>query len=256
MSSIRFEYTYPRELERAKAEKWPILIPIGTLEYHSSICPYGTDTLVAKGIVEKVAERIDCVIMPPIWYGVASYAVAGPEKNSIQVDCDTFEANIYCVLKSLFLAGFTKNIYIVICHQNEDLNPMELAARKAARKLVFEYLDNTKGYGWWGKNENKDFYENMSAEDNPWNWVRIIAGRGMTPRAFEKHGEDDHAGKGECSMMEYLYPGSIKLERLAETDDWFSESAKDMTVQEGRERIEEYVAAFIDIIQNQKGNDK
>ena len=53
MSSIRFEYTYPRELERAKTEKWPILIPIGTLEYHSTICPYGTDTLVAKGIIEK-----------------------------------------------------------------------------------------------------------------------------------------------------------------------------------------------------------
>lgn len=253
MSSIKMEFTYPRELERAKKEKWPVLIPIGVMEYHSTICPYGTDTLVAMGIIEKVAERVDCVIMPPVWYGVASYAVAGPEKNSINVDCDTLEANIYCILKSLLYAGFTRNIYMVICHQNEDLNPMELACRKAARKLIFEYLDQTKGYGWWGKNENKDFYQNMSAEDNPWNWIQVIAGRGMTPKAFKKHGEEDHAGKGECSMMEYLYPGSVKLERLSETDDWFSESSQYMSANEGEDRILEYVDSFVKIINTQRG---
>ena len=253
MSSIRLEFTYPKELERAKAEKWPVLIPIGTIEYHSTICPHGTDTLVAMGIIDKVAEKVDCVVMPPIWYGCASYAVAGPEKNSIQVDCDTIEQNVYCILKSLFLAGFNRNIYMVICHQNEDLNPMELACRKAARKLVFEYLDSTKGYGWWGKNENKDFYQNMSAEDNPWNWVQVIAGRGMTPNAFEKHGEDDHAGKGECSMMEYLYPGTIKLERISETHDWFAENSVEMSRAEGKDRIDEYVDSFVRIINKQRG---
>ena len=47
MSSIYMEYTYPKELEKAKQERWPVLIPIGTMEYHSTICPYGTDALIA-----------------------------------------------------------------------------------------------------------------------------------------------------------------------------------------------------------------
>ena len=254
MSSIKMEFTYPRELERAKAERWPVLIPIGTVEYHSAICPYGCDTMVSMGLINKVAEKIDCVVMPPVWYGVASYAVAGPEKSSIHVDCDTFEANIYCILKSLFLAGFNRNIYLVICHQTEDFNPMELACRKAARKLVFEYLDQTKGYGWWGKNENKEFYQRMSAEDNPWNWVQVICrGKDFTPNAFKKWGGNDHAGRCEASMLEYLYPGSVKLERLSETDDWFAQDSINMSLDNGRERIEEYVDSIVKMINNQRG---
>ena len=70
--SINMEYTYPKEMAIAKEERWPILIPIGTMEYHSTICPYGCDALVSMGIANEIAKEIDCVIMPPVWYGVAS----------------------------------------------------------------------------------------------------------------------------------------------------------------------------------------
>ena len=101
---INMERSYPREVEKAKKDGLPVLIPIGTMEYHSTHCPFGCDTLVAMGIAEKVAEKTDALILPPVWYGVASYAVGGPEKNTLNVDCDTFENYIYCVLKSLFLS--------------------------------------------------------------------------------------------------------------------------------------------------------
>ena len=251
--SFQMEFAYPKEMELAKAERWPILIPIGTMEYHSTICPYGCDSLVSMGIAREIAKQMDCVIMPPVWYGVASYAVGGPETGSIQVDCDTFEQYIYCILKSLFLAGFNRNIYMVIAHQTEDYNPMELACMKAARKLVFEYLDNTKGYGWWGKNENKEFYQQMSAEDNPWNWVKTIRACTNAPEALKKHGPGGHADAGECSMLEYLYPGTIKLERLCETDDWFAQDADKMTYACGHDYIEESVANYIKEINAQRG---
>lgn len=254
MSAIYMAHTYPRELARVKEERLPILIPVGTMEYHSSICPYGCDTLVATGLCDRLAERMDALLLPPIYYGVASYAVAGPESGSIHVDCDTFEANVYCILKSLFRAGLNHNIYMVICHQTEDLNPMELACRKAARKLVFEHLEETAGYGWWGRRENAGFYDQMSAEDNPWNWVRFITGRGMMPRTIAKYGgAGDHAGKYECSTLEYLYPGSIKLDRLGEADDWFTDTAKDMDIEMGRHLVEEYLDSFEAQIRKQRG---
>ena len=249
--SFQMEYAYPKEMEIAKKERWPILIPIGTMEYHSTICPYGCDSLVSMGIAREIAKEMDCVIMPPVWYGVASYAVGGPETGTIQVDCDTFEQYVYMILKSLFLAGFNRNIYMIVAHQTEDYNPMELACMKAARKLVFEYLDNTKGYGWWGKNENKEFYQQMSAEDNPWNWVKTI--RSFSANAKAIYGGGDHAGKVECSVMEYMYPGSIKMERLCETDDWFAQASAEMSAELGEKRVKQSVSDYVAEMKAQKG---
>lgn len=246
--SIKMGYSYPKDVEKAKTERWPILIPVGTMEYHSQHCPYGCDTLVSMGMAEKIAEKIDAVIMPPIWYGVASYAVGGPEKNTIQIDCDTLEQYVYCILKSLFKAGLNRNIYFVISHQSEDINPMELACRKAARKLIFEYLEETVGYGWWGENKNKDFYENMTSIDNPWNWVRILTGVARFPNNVRNEYGTDHAGIYECSMLESLYPGIIKYERLQDTDDWFTRSALDMSVELGDNMVKRSVAEHVKYI--------
>lgn len=246
--SINMEFTYPKELERAKKECWPFLIPVGTMEYHSAHCPYGCDTLLSIGVANRIAEKIDAVVMPPIWYGVASYAVGGPEKGTIQVDCDTLETYVYALLKSMFAGGIHKNIYFVISHQTEDYNPMELACMKAARKLIFEYLEETRGQGWWGNNDNGSFYDSLKGMDNPWNWVRVITGGGRNADNKHKKTHGDHAGVHECSLLEALYPGSIKLDRLKDTDDWFAQSAKDMTREYGESEIEHTVEEHIKFI--------
>lgn len=230
-NSFYMDMAYPKEVERAKKENWPVLLPVGTMEYHSSICPYGCDALVSQGVAEKIAEKIDCMILPTVWYGVSSYAVGGPEKNTINMDVDVFEGYIYNILKSLLLSGF-RNINILVFHQTEEILPTAAACIKAGKKLTFEFLEQTKGYGWWGDNKNKEFYQNLSAEDNPWNWIRVFNG---CPKRAALPG--DHAGREECSSMEYLYPGSIKLERLSDTDDWFTETAKEMSAERGKERV-------------------
>lgn len=249
--SFNMEVGYPKEAEKAKKEKWPILIPVGTMEYHSTHCPYGCDTLVALGTAQKIAEKIDAVVFPPIWYGVASYAVGGPEKNTIQVDCDTFEQYVYCILKSLFKSGFNRNIFFVIAHQTEDYNPMELACMKAARKLIFEYLEETEGYGWWGENKNKDFYETLSGIDNPWNWVRFLSFKSL-PEDIAKELEEDHAGKYECSQVDYLYPGIVKLDRLKDTDDWFAQDAIEMSKEIGEKTVNLSVEGYLRVIRGEE----
>ncbi len=120
---------------------------------------------------------------------------------------------------------------------------MAAACIKAGKKLTFEYLEETKGYGWWGDNKNKEFYENLSNEDNPWNWIRVFNG---CPKRCELKG--DHAGKYECSTLEYLYPGSIKLERLCETDDWFAQDSKDMSLELGEKLVTTTVDEIIKTI--------
>ncbi|MFA7636606.1 MAG: creatininase family protein [Monoglobales bacterium] len=248
MSAIYMANSYPKEVEKIKKENLPVFLPIGTMEYHSTICPYGCDALVAQGIIKKVAEKIDCMILPTIWYGVSSYAVGGPEKNTINMDVDIFEGYIYNILKSLLFSGF-RNINILISHQTEEILPTAAACIKAGKKLTFEYLEQTKGYGWWGDNKNKDFYENLSAEDNPWNWIRVF--NGCPKRA---HLKGDHAGKYEYSALEYLYPGSIKLERLSETDDWFTATASEMSYEIGKDHVQTTVDEIIKTLKEGLGS--
>ena len=54
-------------------------------------------------------------------------------------------------------------------------------------------------------------------------------------------------------MLEYLYPGTIKLERLCETEDWFAQDADRMSYECGHDYIEESVANYIKEINAQRG---
>ena len=247
MSSINLAFGFPKEAEKAKAERWPVLIPVGTMEYHSEHCAYGCDSLVSIGTINRVAEKINAVVLPPIWYGVASFAVAGPEKNTIHVDCDTFEAYIYSILKSLIYGGW-RNIYMIISHQTEDYNPMQLACMKAARKLIFEYLEDVRGKGWWGSNDMKEFYDSLDAQDNPWNWIHTI---GALPGKDGRMPDGDHAGKHECSVLKALYLEAVKEERIKESKEWFAQSAKEMSVEFGEKEVNIRVESIVDYITKQ-----
>lgn len=247
MSFIKMETSYPKEVEQIKKDCKPVFLPVGTMEYHSYHCPFGCDTLVALGVAEKVAEKVGGMVLPPVWYGVASYAVGGPDKNTINVDVDTLENYVHCILKSLFDSGFKKNIFILIAHQTEDYMPMTLACMKAAKKLIMAELEEKGGYGWWGKKENADFYENLKGSDSPWNKVRVI----RLPYTKNSKGEGDHAGVHECSMLEYLYPGSIKLDRLDASEDWFAETADKTTLSHGEDMVDICVNDIIEMIKGE-----
>lgn len=235
---------FPKELEKAKEERLPLLIPVGTMEYHSEHCAYGCDTLVPMGMIDKITEKIDAVVLPPIWYGVASYAVAGPEKNTIQVDCDTFKNYVYSILKSLIYGGW-RNIHMLVFHQSEDYNPMTLACMKAARKLIFEYLEDVRGNGWWGSNNTKEFYDTLDSADNPWNWIKTLNGFG--PKSKVKY-PGDHAGKMESSVLKHLYPECVKEDRIPDAKEWFTETAKEMSIEFGEEICKFGVEELIETI--------
>ena len=172
MNLIDMFYT---EIEDCKARKVPLIIPIGTMEYHAEHASLGCDTMVITGMLERLGKRKEIIVAPPIWYGVASYAVCGPEKNTIQVDVDPYEAYITEILKSLVYGGW-KNIYLVFHHQSEGngLMPMSLACMKAAKKVTMRYLEEKRGYGWWGSNDMQNYYENLDTDENPLTFIKTI----------------------------------------------------------------------------------
>ncbi|TIW91502.1 MAG: creatininase family protein, partial [Mesorhizobium sp.] len=83
---MRYELMLPHQIRKAIAENWPVVLPLGVLEYHGEHMAVGMDTLAVIKTLELFEKERDVVILPPFYYGAASYAVAPPEgSGSVQV---------------------------------------------------------------------------------------------------------------------------------------------------------------------------
>ena len=224
------------QLEDAKNRKVPFVIPIGTIEYHAHHASCGTDTMVINGCLRELEKEKEIVICPPIWYGVASYAVCGPRPGHIQVDEDAYFNYIYNILKSMVYGGI-KNIYCVPHHQTENagLMPMTIACHKAAKRIAMEYMEDTMGKGWWGSDAYASYYEDLGSEEDPFNFIKVIPLIGA--EAQKKCGGFDHAGKWETSLMMGTYPENVDLSRCAKNTEWFAASAVEASEELGKHMV-------------------
>ena len=215
---MKLENAYPDILDEARKKNTPLFVPVGTIEYHSDHMPLGTDTQCACHVLERLEKELDIIIAPPVWYGCASYAVKGPEGYSIDMDGTVLNQTMYNIYMSLLKSGF-RRIITVLAHQTEDFNPTETACLDASRRVIFKYLEDNRGIGWWGDNRSREFYNTMDSADNPWNWIRVMP---IMPRGWEA----DHAGEYETSMLWALRPELIRPEKIGSRGDWFTETAK------------------------------
>jgi creatinine amidohydrolase len=227
------DFSFPKEINKVKAEQIPVVLVGGTVEYHGPQCSYGCDTLIAEGLVKKLAERKELMIAPTISYSPASYAVGDDKSGTVHVEENAFEQYVYYVFMSMLSAGL-RNIYVVIHHQfeQESLMPMTLSYMKAAKRATMQYLEKTKGQGWWGSESYNTYYENLDNDDNPFTWIKVIP---TMSTAVQNATGYDHAGKYECSLLMYLYPDAVKLERLNDIPHWFTKSAAEATPELGEE---------------------
>jgi creatinine amidohydrolase/Fe(II)-dependent formamide hydrolase-like protein len=221
---MRMEYMFPSELDRVKHERIPVMLALGTIEYHGPHCSFGCDTLIAQGLLERLEQEMEICILPPVWYGVSSYAVAGPEKGTIHVPKDALEVYLHGLFSSL-IEGGVRNIVILIQHQFSQGNymPTTLAAASAAKAVTMEYLESTRGRGWWGDNTMSDFYNKQDAADNPFNWIRILP---CMSSEVQKAVGYDHAGIVESSLLMALYPDAIRLNQIELSNEWFIQTAR------------------------------
>jgi len=244
---VKLIYSFPKELEQARNEMWPLVIPLGVVEYHAKHVSTGCDTFLAEKPLELLEKEINMVLAPPFWYGPASWAVGDPQKPcSIHVDYDAFEKMFYGIFISLLMGGW-KNIYVFYFHQSEDLNPMGLSVMKAARVAVFEFLQNKHGYGWWGDQKNASFYEGLSegSKENPWNWIKVNT---ISEQSIIDDFGFDHAGQWETSLLSYIEPEAVKLERRVDNTEWFALSANKASKEIGEQMTLRVLQRLKDII--------
>lgn len=228
--------SFPRETKKMTEDKTPLVIVGGTVEYHGPHCSFGCDTLIAEGLIKKVAEQKEIMIAPTISYSPSSWAVGGRKSGTVHIPERVFEDYVYNVFKSMLYGGY-HNVYVVIHHQFEQENemPMTLCYRMAAKRATMEYLEETLGEGWWGSENYADYYEQLEGPNNPFNWIKVIPT--MTAEVQNATGYD-HAGKYESSILMALYPECVKLDRIDDVKHWFTESARQANKTLGNKMVE------------------
>ncbi len=239
-------HVFPKEVKELQDKRQPLVLVGGTVEYHGAHCSYGCDTLIAEGLVNKVAEKKGIMIAPTIAYSPSSYAVGGRKSGTVHVPERAFEDYVYYVFKSFLYSGY-RNIYVVIHHQFEQEHemPMTLCYRTAAKRATMEYLEETLGEGWWGSESYSNYYEQMEGDNDPFSWIKVIP---TMSTAVQNATGYDHAGKYETSILMSLYPDAVDLSRLKDIKHWFTEAAKDASTKIGDEMVEKSLEYLLEAI--------
>ncbi len=223
----------PGQIRTAIAQGWPIVLPLGVLEYHGEHMAVGMDTLAVVKILEILEKEMDIVILPPFYYGAASYAVEPPEgSGSVHVDAEKLLPMAQDMFRGLLRIGF-RNIHVVIHHQTENFAagmPTDLAFKFAARQAIFAFLEKQRGEGWWGSEKMADYYARQSVGDDPFNWIKVHPL--MSPATMEGY-PFDHAGLGETSLLMALCPEGVDLGLVAD-ERWYTRSARQSSADLGR----------------------
>jgi creatinine amidohydrolase/Fe(II)-dependent formamide hydrolase-like protein len=221
---MRYELMLPHQIRKAIDEHWPVVLPLGVLEYHGEHLGVGMDTLVVVKVLEIVEAEMDLIILPPFYYGASSYAVEGPERNgSVHVGADKILPFAQDLFRALLRIGF-RNIHFFVHHQTENFAagmPTDLAFKFSARQATFDFLEKERGEGWWGNEKMAGYYAQQSRGADPFNWIKGHAL--MTPEIIQAF-PFDHAAQGETSLMMALCPEAVDMDRFS-AEKWYCRTA-------------------------------
>ncbi|MGB8315873.1 MAG: creatininase family protein [Aestuariivirga sp.] len=231
---MRYEFMLPHQIRTAIAENWPVVLPLGVLEYHGEHLAVGMDTLAVVKTLNILEREMNLVILPPFYYGASSYAVEPPEGNgSLHVGAQALFPFAQEMFNGLLRIGF-RNIHFFIHHQTENFAagmPTDLAFKFAAKQAIFTFLEKQCGEGWWGNAGMAGYYAQQKDGGDPFNWIKghpLLNASAIADYPF------DHAGKGETSLMLALCPTSVDMEQISDAA-WYTRDAAEATVELGRQ---------------------
>ncbi|MBI2719814.1 MAG: creatininase family protein [Rhizobiales bacterium] len=221
---MRYEMMLPQQIRSAIAENWPVVLPLGVLEYHGEHMAVGMDTLAVVKCLELIEAETQLVILPAFYYGASSYVVEAPEgKGSVHVDAENLLPLAKDMFNGLLRVGF-RNIHAFIHHQTENFAagmPTDLAFRFAGRQAIFGFLERERGEGWWGSEGMADYYAQQAKGGDPFNWIKVHPL--MSPEIIAQY-PFDHAGKGETSLMLALCPEAVDMAKFS-SREWYVRDA-------------------------------
>jgi creatinine amidohydrolase len=199
-----YERLTPSDFESRIKEAPIAYLPLGTLEWHGSHLPLGSDFLQSQGFFVQLARRVGGIVLPPLFLGpdrmrevegaeyygmdLTEQARDPPRKlmgSAYWVADELFSEMVEATLKQLRRAGFR----IVVAHGHGP----------STRHFV---------------NEGRSLGEKHDL-------VIMTLWRDEDERESDTEFQYDHAAANETSIMMALHPGLVHMEHLPEDpDEW------------------------------------
>ncbi|MEF8857983.1 MAG: creatininase family protein [Halolamina sp.] len=175
-----------QEVEAALEETRTMLLPVGSTEQHGHHMPLGVDVYMPDAVAERVAEQTDCLLAPPIWYGVSPHHTFKP--GTFTVESETFQHYVRDICVSAAEWG-VENVLLINGHylvQDPELD------------VVVRELTNEHG---------------MRAFHVP--LISVFRDAAEAVRTSEL---SFHASEFETSMMLELFPELVDMDRAEAVD--------------------------------------
>ena len=181
---MQFQYQNSFDIKEQIEQSKIAILPVGAVEAHGPHLPLGTDNILAERLSEKLASRVNGLILPTLPYGQVWSLRNFP--GSITVSNESLISLIVDIGKSLFKQGFT-TFAMVNGHLGNGV------AIKEAARVLYETCPGMRVFYFFYPGMNKaveEIRETVSA-----------------------HGTYFHACEIETSYMLYLSPEHVDMEK-------------------------------------------
>jgi creatinine amidohydrolase len=122
MNWMEFGESVPGKIDTA-------ILPVGTIEAHG-VTNLGTDVSIPVFIAERIAEDLNAIIAPPVYYGITGSLYSYP--GSLTVSPPVFESYLTEIMLSLADKGFSR--ILVINGHGGQMDELKNAAMKVHRE--------------------------------------------------------------------------------------------------------------------------
>jgi creatinine amidohydrolase len=169
-----------------------VIIPLGSTEQHGPHLPLGTDCYEAVGVSKIISERTGVIVAPVLWAGYSVYHSGFP--GTLSLKPETMEEVLFETVEMLMKYGFRRFMFFNY-HGGNNI----------VQSSVIHRI-------------------NHSTEA-----IAVAIGHGG-PIQKSEEGEffDWHAGKSETSIMLYLHPELVRMERAQKPTIHFAPKTEEL----------------------------
>ncbi len=236
---MRYELMLPHQIRTAIDGHWPVVLPLGVLEYHGEHMAVGMDTLAVTGILEILESETNLVILPP--FIMAPRATRSNHRNAQARFTSTprrcCPSPRRCSPGSYASASetFTSSSIIRLRISPSACRRTSPSSSRPDKRSLPSSRGSAERDGG-APSSMAAYYASQSAGDDPFNWIKAHP---LLPSSVMESYPFDHAGQGETSLLLALMPEGVDQSRIS-SDKWYSGSARDASAElgmKGRDRI-------------------
>lgn len=186
------EMTWP-EVKAYLAKCDLVIIPLGSTEQHGPHLPLGTDFYEALGMAKLISARTGVMVAPLVLIGYSAYHSGFP--GTLSLKPETLEEVIFESVEWLLKYGFRRFLFFNYHGGNNIIQS----------KVIHRINHQTQG-------------------------IAIAIGHGgpLQPAGEDDGSMDWHAGVSETSIMLYLQPELVRLEKAAQPLMTFTPQMKEL----------------------------